>query len=750
MSAERAVFADAECDARAARRALARAVLPSRAVPEQLGEVALLPHQRALASLAVARVVRWGGVLVAEPPGWGKTFTALAAVGAEEGAVVAPAALRERWLDALARANRRATFVSVESLSRRRADVAPRWVIVDEAHHLRNPATRRYDAAAALCLGVPVVLLTATPIQNRRDDLAAQLALFLGDGAFELPMATLAAHVLRSAATSAPPVPAVADPRWLELPAEDAWLERIARLPPAVPPSDGGMADALERYTLVRQWASSRAALLGGLRRRLGASVALEESLAAGAVPTRRDLAAWEVDGDVLQPAFPGLMTATPRAERGTPAAATLRRVRRHLRALRSLLGALGRASDPDLDRAMLLRTLLDRHDGARIVAFSAFAETVVGLAHHLRLVPGVAWVTASGAHIASGPLPRDELLGQFGAGGGRVAPAERVRLLVTTDVLSEGLDLQSASVVVHLDLPWNPARLEQRVGRLRRIGAAGDRVSVYAIAPPADAERLLHVEQRLRAKLAAAASLGRGATPILPLVAALDHAPAAGEADLEAAIVERLEAWSRQGAADDAGPPRSALPDGTTRIVAAVRAPRDGWIAALCDHGGATLVADLGDGPTEARGAVLQALELADGESAAPAPAAAAEASARLAAWRRRREGRRLAAGEGELPMGEHRRRAARRLGAIVAALDRPTRLTLAPRVRAARGALAGRAGVGFDRLVAALATEADDERWIDALAVASPGAGGGPVGDGGSGASVREVLILLVAPER
>lgn len=733
-----------------ARAAVARAVLPSRAAPERIGEITLLPHQRALASLVTARIARWGGVLVSEPPGWGKTYTALAAVASDDGVVVAPAALRARWADALARSARRATFVSIESLSRRRAELTAPWIVIDESHHLRNPATRRYDSAAALCLGARVVMLTATPIQNRRDDLAAQLALFLGEGAFELPMAALASHVLRSAASEAPTLPAVAEPEWLHLTAEDAWLERIAALPPSVPPIDGGAAEALERYTLVRQWASSRAALVGGLRRRLGAAMALEESLVAGVAPTRHDVSAWEVDGDALQPAFPGLTTSARPTERRAGTAAMLRRIRRHLRAVRSLLGALSRSADSDAGRAATLRALLDRHEGARIVAFSAFAETVAALAQRLRAVPGVAWVTASGARIASGPLPRDELLRQFGSATARVPAAERVRLLLTTDVLSEGLDLQGASVVVHVDLPWNPARLEQRVGRLRRIGAASERVIVYAFAPPADAERLLRIEQRLRAKLATAATLGQNATPILPLVAgAADDTASAGEADLEAAIVARLERWKRPtpGAA---GATRSGLVAACEGSVAAVRAERTGWLAVVRDGASARLVADLGDGPTDGRAAVAHALELAEAPGTEVHRAAAERAAAQLGAWSRRRAGRRLASVTADRPIGDARRRASRRLSTLVAGLDRPRRVALAPAIRAAREALARPAGIGFDRRLGALDTERDAAAWLDALAAAAPPPVLDPAGDPDPGTPVGEVLILLVADPR
>src|SRR5207247_2360752 len=47
------------------------------------------------------------------------------------------------------------------------------------------------------------------------------------------------------------------------------------------------------------------------------------------------------------------------------------------------------------------------------------------------------------------------------------------IRLLVATDAASEGLNLQSLGTLINVDLPWNPSRLEQRLGRIKRIGQA-------------------------------------------------------------------------------------------------------------------------------------------------------------------------------------------------------------------------------------------------------------------------------------
>jgi superfamily II DNA or RNA helicase len=54
------------------------------------------------------------------------------------------------------------------------------------------------------------------------------------------------------------------------------------------------------------------------------------------------------------------------------------------------------------------------------------------------------------------------------------------LRLVVGTDAASEGLNLQRLGTLINLDLPWNPTRLEQRKGRIQRIGQVRDTVLIY------------------------------------------------------------------------------------------------------------------------------------------------------------------------------------------------------------------------------------------------------------------------------
>jgi superfamily II DNA/RNA helicase len=66
-------------------------------------------------------------------------------------------------------------------------------------------------------------------------------------------------------------------------------------------------------------------------------------------------------------------------------------------------------------------------------------------------------------------------------------------RLLVGTDAASEGLNLQRLGTLINLDLPWNPTRLEQRKGRIQRIGQVRDEVYIYNLRYQESVEDRVH-----------------------------------------------------------------------------------------------------------------------------------------------------------------------------------------------------------------------------------------------------------------
>jgi superfamily II DNA or RNA helicase len=600
-------LSDAKLRAARARIASAR-VLASQ--PVELGEIRLRSDQLHTLARVRGQLRTHGGCLLAEEVGSGKTYVALAlAREFLSPLVVVPAALRETWREAMQRAGVVCDLATHEALSRGRIPTdGADLVIVDESHHYRSLATRRHHTLAALVAKVPLLLMSATPLQNRPRDLAAQLALFLGECAFRLTHAELAHHVVRGPEGQSESLPVVATPEWIAVDADDAAVLRaLLSLPSPPRAADAGDGGVLRTLGLTRAWASSRAALVAMLRGRERAGIAIEQALESGRLPTRQELRAWQYVGGDVQLGFAPLLVEQ---ESEVDVVATLRAtVAVECEAL-DRIGTLIRSTpDPDLSRVDALRRLRADHPGTRILVFSELARTVRAYYDRLSSEPGVGMLTAREARIASGRIPRRELLSRFApAAQGARAPhrREEVTLLLATDLLSEGVNLQDASVVVHLDLPWNPARLAQRVGRVRRPGGAAV-VRTYLIAPPAQATELLAVEARLRQKLSQAEQTIGRTFDVVPRLGpdgpdSRDGIRPLGEAEAEGALERLLAGW------------RCSAPRRWCRerpIVAGVRARRCGWLSVLSD--GRVVAAENGSVP-DASTTVRALAPLADG----------------------------------------------------------------------------------------------------------------------------------------
>jgi superfamily II DNA or RNA helicase len=562
-----------------------------------LGTVTLRSDQLLALRRVQSQLARHGGCLLADDVGTGKTYVALAAARAwRRPLIVVPASLRATWRDAMQRAGAEHEIVSHESLSRGVMPASEHdGIVVDESHRFR-PTSRRHAALARLSTGAQLLLLSATPLQNRTRELAAQLALFLGESAYRLETPALARYVVRDASSVTAGLPRVAPPRWLTIECDDGnVLRAILALPPPPRALDAGDGGPLLTISLVRAWASSRAALLATVRRRRQTLVAMEQCLEEGRAPSRAELRSWRGGGGV-QLGFAALLAAT-NVERGA-VAELARALGAERRGLDALLVSLHESVDPDVARVAALLSVRSAHPAASILCFSESASTVRAYYSALRGLAGVGMLTARDARIASGGIPRAELLARFAprAQGTRARAAhERVTLLLATDLLSEGVNLQDASVVVHLDLPWNPARLAQRVGRVRRPGGA-DEVLGYLMTPPADAALLLRTEARLRDKLARAErTIGRG-LEVVPTLAAVHagiaHAAIAhddplastaasstsSEAELLGEIEARLAAWRRPRAAARCVRSRGRC------VTAAVESRSIGWVARIDD----------------------------------------------------------------------------------------------------------------------------------------------------------------------
>src|SRR5260221_8573616 len=205
----------------------------------RLGRVTLHPHQAVAVRRLREAMEEFGGAILSDEVGMGKTFVALAIVkGFPRTLIVAPAALRDMWSIESKRVGMQVPFVSVEALSRgHRERRTLDLVIIDEAHHLRNPETHRYDQLCRLVARSRVLMLSATPVHNSHRDITALLSIFLGSRAQTLTGTELGRCIIRRHIHSAglsKRIPEAEPLVWKEIADNNAIPRELLALPPPV------------------------------------------------------------------------------------------------------------------------------------------------------------------------------------------------------------------------------------------------------------------------------------------------------------------------------------------------------------------------------------------------------------------------------------------------------------------------------------------------------------------------------------
>lgn len=502
-------------------RGLLEGATPGR---EDLEGLDLAAFQARAVDRLVATIESWGGALLADDVGLGKTRVALTVariwstrlrrVGVRGPVVcVVPSRTLRQWRDAAEAAGfaRDAVrFVTHSALSRGddSTTTAPAFLVVDEAHRFRNRRTKR-RARLERALGAPLLLLTATPVVNATDDLRSLLELFVEDA----DVARVTGYDLETTFALA-----ASGGRTLEELLREVVVRRIR-------PSDGGFGDRpgirLELLTyeasdaeewlwtnlegelgrmentafledwprglfieyVLRLWESGPDAFSAGLGELIAYHRRWLEAVGAGGRLTRadfRDSFAHAADQQV----FGFLFESGPTSSRDEVEA-----VRRDLDILLGLDRRLEPLLQANSGREAAVADLAA--DGEKLLVFTSYRNAAIGLYERLVAALGprakVGVVTGSEARATGlGRTTGTEVVRRFAprSQGASYRPHESLDVLVATDCLSEGMNLQDCGRVVLVDLPYTPVAVQQRIGRLVRPGSRHDVVTVYLPRP--------------------------------------------------------------------------------------------------------------------------------------------------------------------------------------------------------------------------------------------------------------------------
>ena len=152
-------------------------------------------------------------------------------------------------------------------------------------------------------------------------------------------------------------------------------------------------------------------------------------------------------------------------------------------------------------------------------LVFTTFADTASYLYDHLeewsreKLGLHIALVTGGhGNRSTAGASDFTEILARFAPKAQRAESGkDGIDIVIATDCLSEGQNLQDCDLVINYDIHWNPVRLMQRFGRVDRLGSRNRQVSMTNFWPTADLDRYLDLKNRVEARMALADATATG-----------------------------------------------------------------------------------------------------------------------------------------------------------------------------------------------------------------------------------------------
>lgn len=156
--------------------------------------------------------------------------------------------------------------------------------------------------------------------------------------------------------------------------------------------------------------------------------------------------------------------------------------------------------NDPKLEEFCRNLTSNPIIKGKKVIVFTESTETAEYLYNQLKSIYKERIVYFSGQSSSALKIEIEESFNpKF-----KSSNNDKYDLLVTTDVLAEGINLHRANILINYDLPWNPTRIMQRVGRINRVGTEHERIYVFNFFPTAQSKKQLPLEERILEKLQA------------------------------------------------------------------------------------------------------------------------------------------------------------------------------------------------------------------------------------------------------
>jgi superfamily II DNA or RNA helicase len=553
---------------------------------------------------AIRLIEKHQGCMVADAVGLGKTYIGLRVIDyyliklrrlryVPKALVICPAQLRDLvWEKKLEEFGLKADVVSQEEMGRREFDRSKYRnydiIVIDESHHFRNSATKRYNSLKKLLSGgnlsKRVLLLTATPINNTIFDLYHQILLItrgndkyyqewgiknlrtyfehLAKGNLEITELLMQTMVRRSRQDVIKRQKAGEEiriaGRLINFPKRQ--LEKFTyNFEESFSGLYLGLADkidqlnlapynikafknrqqkadetevkrnkalvALQKALYLKRFESSLIAFKNSITNQAKFQTQFyklltEENKLLDSKNFRKLLLETQLEDDG-EDSLGGIIEALEEVEPEDYDIAQLtEQIKNDLSTLNTIIQNIkkieqfGDSVGESDCKLVAFKNLLLELKGQKILVFSYFKDTAKYI--YNKISQDTAWCAAMGnpkLDIITGDTSgkqREQKVKYFAPKANTESQEERdviathpIDILICTDVLSEGQNLQDAGILVNYDLHWNPVRMIQRAGRIDRLGTDYEKLYIYNCFPEEGLEKLLGLVQRLQERIA-------------------------------------------------------------------------------------------------------------------------------------------------------------------------------------------------------------------------------------------------------
>jgi len=579
-------------------------------VLRKLGDV-LYDFQKEAVVRAISIVNKYGGVLISDVVGLGKSYIGLALLEhfslldllhgrPREVAVIAPPSLVRYWEGLLWEYNIPGRVFSSGLLPRK--ELSPDkyeemkkylehvgTVLVDEAHHYSNPSTKSYKNLQELVAGKRLILLTATPYRKGYRDIINQIRLFLPERRHPFPITPQTWDELTRAIERGEIDPSyvfrevlirrtrhdiirtyggkdncikikkneklcfpkrklstltytisevypgdiyelllngISSMKYARFDLYNYVLPQFQDAEPYRSLSSAGKGlRGIMRILYLKRLESSWYAMYQTLRRDLIKTKNFLKFVKNGLIPagdefdnvllgkingnSERTLDDSEVQALIEKYKKENKVTYKSGAFRVKKLLEDLEHDVKILESMQEALEPLKRKLEENPEKDPKLRKLAEeivklRREGKKVLVFSEFEETVQWVYHGLtKILPSdmtqiMEYVTSNTKGIAN----KIRRFAPRSNGYREIEESQELHILIATDILSEGLNLQDANVVINYDLHWTPIKLIQRIGRVDRIGTEHDEILVYNFFPERKLEENLGLLQKVERRI--------------------------------------------------------------------------------------------------------------------------------------------------------------------------------------------------------------------------------------------------------